>query len=200
MNIDIRADTKQFKKKLGLLQRRHIPKATNDAINKTLFGLRKVMIKQLIDKLDRPTPFTQKGFHVRQSMIKNLFGMLFIKDIQAQYLKYQIDGGVRSGNPNVAVPFTKNVKLNKFGNVTGRKSGLIKRNTQFIGEINNVAGVYQRMAKNKLKLLHAFERSVDYQARFPFYKIGLGYVKNKFKRNLKEKYNQEFVKSGKSLI
>ena len=73
MNIDIRTDTKQFKKKLGLLQRRHIPKATNDAINKTLFGLRKVMIKQLSDKL-------KNGFVIKRAVFNSCLELYPLKE------------------------------------------------------------------------------------------------------------------------
>ena len=125
MNISIESNARELQKKLSLFQKKHLGKATNDAINKTLFGLRKEMTKQTQKKLDRPTAATQKGFIVFQSKINKLSGKLFIKDFVADYLKYQIDGGVRQGTPNVAVPYTKNVRLNKFGNVPARKSGLI---------------------------------------------------------------------------
>ena len=124
MNISIESNARELQKKLSLFQKKHLGKATNDAINKTLFGLRKEMTKQTQKKLDRPTAATQKGFVVFQSKINKLSGKLFIKDFVADYLKYQIDGGVRQGTPNVAVPYTKNVRLNKFGNVPARKTAI----------------------------------------------------------------------------
>lgn len=199
MQINVTSDKKAFTKKLGLLKRRHIPKATNDAINKTLFGLRKEMMKQTSKKLDRPIAFTQKGFLVNQSKVNKLIGRLFIKPVVAQYLGFQIDGGVRQGTPNIAVPYTKNVRLNKFGNVSGRKRGLIKNDKQFIATIKGVSGVYQRMANNKVKLLYGFEKTATYTPRFPFFRIGKGYIKSKFRKNMKEKLNQE-IKGGSALF
>ena len=195
MNISIESNARELQKKLSLFQKKHLGKATNDAINKTLFGLRKEMTKQTQKKLDRPTAATQKGFIVFQSKINKLSGKLFIKDFVADYLKYQIDGGVRQGTPNVAVPYTKNVRLNKFGNVPARKSGLIKKNTQFVGIINGVEGIYQRMSKGKVKLLHGFESFVRYTAIFPYYKIAQGYIKSKFDKNLDEKIKKEIARA-----
>ena len=195
MNISIESNARELQKKLSFFQKKQLGRATNDAINKTLFGLRKEMMKQADKKLDRPTPFTKKGFLVATSKVSQLLGVLYIHPIRAQYLGFQIDGGVRQGTPNIAVPFTKNVKLNKFGNVAGRKSGLIKKNTQFQGTIKGVEGIYQRMKNNKVKLLHGFETHVTYQPRFPFFKIGKGYIKSKFNKNLDEKIKKEIARA-----
>jgi len=195
MNISIESNARELQKKLSLFQKKHLGRATNDAINKTLFGLRKEMMKQVVKKLDRPIVKTVEGFVVFKSKVNKLSGKLFIKDFVANYLKYQIDGGIRSGTPNVAVPFTKNVKLNKFGNVPARRSGLIKKNTQFVGNINGVEGIYQRMAKGKIKLLHGFENTVTYTSKFPYYKIAKGYINSKFDKNLNEKIKQEIARA-----
>ena len=195
MNISIESNARELQKKLSLFQKKHLGKATEDAINKTLFGLRKEMMKQIVKKLDRPTPFTQKGFIIDKSKNLKLLGILKIQEIRAAYLGFQIDGGVRQGTPNVAVPFTKNIRLNKFGNVAGKRSGLIKKNTQFQGTINGVEGIYQRMKNNKVKLLHGLETHVTYQPKFPFFKIGKGYIKSKFDKNLDEKIKKEIARA-----
>ena len=49
-------------------------------------------------KLDRPTPTTQKGFFVIRATKKKLIGELRIKDFVEDYLKFQIDGGIRFGD------------------------------------------------------------------------------------------------------
>ena len=195
MNISIESNAKELQKKLSLFQKKHLGKATNDAINKTLFGLRKEMMKQIVKKLDRPTPFTQSGFIVKKSITSKLLGILKIQELRAAYLGFQIDGGVRQGTPNVAVPFTKNTRLNKFGNVAGKRSGLIKKNTQFQGTINGVEGIYQRMKNNKVKLLHGLETHVTYKPKFPFFKIGKGYINSKFNKNLDEKIKKEIARA-----
>ena len=107
---------------------------------------------------------------------------------QAEYLRFQIEGGTRTPKGTaIAVP-TSNVKLNRYGNLAGGqgriKRLLAKKNT-FQGTINGVAGVWQRPKRGKrsrggsgtigqsgLKLLVAYESSTQYQPRFDFYGIG----------------------------
>ena len=107
---------------------------------------------------------------------------------QAEYLRFQIEGGTRTPKGTaIAVP-TSNVKLNRYGNLAGGqgriKRLLAKKNT-FQGTIKGVAGVWQRTKRGKrsrggsgtigqsgLKLLVAYENSTQYQPRFDFYGIG----------------------------
>jgi hypothetical protein len=186
MKVNVKSNIKEVTKGITKTQKKQIPFATANAINKTLFQLRKEMAKQTVKKLDRPTPFTQKGFLVDQAKKNKLTGVLFIKEAVEKYLKFQIDGGVRSGNPFVSIP-TRNKKLNKYGNIAGKKSGLIKGRNQFIGEIKGIRGVWQRQADNQVKLMVAFDNSVSYEPKFPFYKIASSFVASKFSKNLVEK-------------
>ena len=70
MQIKIKDNIKQFTKGLSKVQQKQIPFATAQAINGTLFGLKKEMAKQTVKKLDRPTPFTQKGFFIEKKQIE----------------------------------------------------------------------------------------------------------------------------------
>lgn len=186
MRVNVKSNIKEVTKGITKTQKKQIPFATANAINKTLFQLRKEMAKQTVKKLDRPTPFTQKGFLVDQAKKNKLTGVLFIKEAVEKYLKFQIDGGVRSGNPFVSIP-TRNKKLNKYGNIAGKRSGLVKGNKQFIAEIKGINGVWERQADNQVKLMIAFNNSVSYEPKFPFYKIASGFVASKFRKNLIEK-------------
>ena len=104
---------------------------------------------------------------------------------QAEYLRFQIEGGTRTPKGTaIAVP-TSNVKLNRYGNPAGGqgriKRLLAKKNT-FQGTINGVADVWQRPKRGRggsgtigqsgLKLLVAYESSTQYQPRYDFYGIG----------------------------
>ena len=113
MKIDIKTNIKEVTKDLTVTQKKQIPFATANAINTTLFQLRKEMGKQTVKKLDNPTPFTQKGFMVTKASKLKLFGELFIKEAVAKYLNFQIEGGVRSNSKKFAIP-TRNAKLNQY--------------------------------------------------------------------------------------
>ncbi len=101
----------------------------------------------------------------------------------ANYLKYQIDGGIRSSSKKFAIP-TDNAKLNKYGNIPGKKSGVVKGKNQKILTINNMTGVYQTHKDRTVKLLIAFKDKAVYKIKFPFYKIGQGFINSKFNRNM----------------
>ena len=142
-------------------------------------------------KLKRPTPQTVKAVRVKYSNKRNLSGKVFLLDWAAAYLKYQIKGGTRV--TTTAVP-TKNARLNKYGNIPGRRKGLVKRKTEFIATIKGTAGVYRRVGgkrNRQVKLIHAFIKNPSYPAgRWPFYRIAKGVVDNKFKRNFTKALSQ----------
>ena len=183
MKIDIKSNIKAVTKDLSRTEKKQIPFATANAINATLFQWRKEMGKQTKIKLDNPTPFTQKGFMVNKANKLKLVGQLFIKEAVAKYLNIQIEGGVRSGSKKFAIP-TRNAKLNQYGNIPGKKSGVVKGVKQSIMTINGMTGVYEKNKDKTLKLIIAFKDSANYKAKFPFYKIGQGFINSKFNKNM----------------
>ena len=194
MKVNIKNNIKEATRGLSKTHKEQIPFATSNAINMTLFQLRKEMSKQTTKHLDRPTPFTQKGFVVDKAKKTTLRGILFIKDIVASYLKFQIDGGTRSTGKNIPIPYTPNARLNKFGNIVGKRSGLIKKSNQYIGEVKGINGVWERQKNGEQKLIIGFKRSVEYRPRFPFYTIAANFTKNMFDRN----FTKAFVRAVRS--
>lgn len=186
MQIKIKDNIKEFSKGLNKFQKKQMPFATAQAINNTLFGLKKEMGKQTVKKLDRPVPFTQRGFSINKAKKTNQVGVLYIRPEVAEYLKYQIDGGVRSQATKIPVPILKNKRLNKYGNIAGKRSGLVKGSKEFIGTIKGVTGVWKQQRKGQAPiLLIKFHDSVRYDKKpFDFYKIGNNYARNTFDRQL----------------
>ena len=187
MKIKVKDNSKQLAKKLTAIQKKQIPFATAQAINNTLFGLRKEMAKQTVKKLDRPVPFTQRGFLVTKAKKTNLVGILRIRPEVESYLKFQIDGGVRKpSSKKVPVPITKNKRLNKYGNIAGKRSGLVKGSKEFIATIGGATGVWKENRKGQPPtLLIKFHDSVKYSKKpFDFYKIGRGYINGTYDRQL----------------
>tara|TARA_R100001163_G_scaffold62457_1_gene53266 strand:+ start:267 stop:857 length:591 start_codon:yes stop_codon:yes gene_type:complete len=183
MQVNVKTNIKEISKNLTRDQKKQVPFASAMAINNTLFQLRKEMGKQTRKKLDRPTKFTQTGFIVQKAKKQNLKGMLFLRDAVEKYLKFQIVGGIRSTGKYIPVPFKQNARLNKFGNIVGKRSGLIKKKSQFIGTVNGLLGVWERQKGNKLKLIIAFERTVEYKPKLPFYTIAQKFSAAVFDRN-----------------
>lgn len=189
MQIKVKDNSKQLAKKLTDVQKKQIPYATAQAINNTLFGLRKEMAKQTVKKLDRPVPFTQRGFLVTKAKKTNLVGVLNIRPEVANYLQWVIDGGVRKpSSKKVPVPITKNKRLNKYGNIAGKRSGLVKGSKEFIATIGGATGVWKENRKGQPPtLLIKFHDSVKYSKKpFDFYKIGRGYINGTYDRQLRK--------------
>ena len=186
IRINIKSNVKEITKDLKREQKKQIPFATMIAINNTLFQLRKEMGKQTTKKLDRPTPFTQRGFLVEKASKKNLKGMLYIRDEVAKYLKYQIEGGIRTPKKKkIGVP-TGKANLNKYGNVPGAKKGYIKKKSQKILTIKGMTGVFEEHKDRTLSLMVAFKDRVVYPAIFPFFKIGGKFIDSVFNKNFKK--------------
>jgi hypothetical protein len=195
--FNVKGDMKPIIKHLSKTQKKQIPFAAAQAINNTLFDIMKAEKAQMPKKLDRPTPFTMKAFKINKAKKTELIGDIHVMPERYKYLKYAIEGGTRTGN--IGVP-TKHAKLNKYGNIPMRKKGLIKNKNQFIGKINNLSGVWERghysksgsftskgkSASTALKLVVAFEKTVNYEKRFPFYKIAEGVARKKFQRNFQK--------------
>ena len=195
MRVSVKSNVKEITKWTTNAQKKQIPFATSVAINNTLFDLKKEMSKQMDKKLDRPTPFTKRGFLIKKAKKNLLIGILLMKDVVASYMHYQIEGGTRSTGKPIPVPYQPNARLNKFGNIIGKRTGLIKKSTQFIGNVGGTDGVYER-TKNGLKLIIGFESSVTYRPRFPFYIIAEKFSKAIFNKKFTEAFDRA-LKSAK---
>jgi hypothetical protein len=116
---------------------------------------------------DKPRPSTIKSVYVQFAKKNKLEATITFRDWAQEYIHRNIVGGVRS-IINTAVP-TINARLNQYGNIPGRKSGVVK-GKQFKATINGIYGVWERN-KNGLKIIHRFETNPVYKAIFPFYRV-----------------------------
>lgn len=187
ISIQIKADTKRVKRFLTDVQKKQIPFATARAITQTLNVAKKDVIRQLDKDIDRPTPFTRRGFRVDGANKQTLRGRLFILPKQNSYLQYQIFGGVRTPRGvaltmRPAKPGPGRIKLNRFGNIPpsqAAKAQLAKG--AFSATINGVAGIWKAPTKTKsgkvrkgsrFQLLLAYERQAVYRPRYRFFERG----------------------------
>ena len=181
MKISLQSDIDRVIKNMSAIAKKQVPFAASQAINDVALDSQRALKIQAEKKLDRPTRATVNSFRVKRSTKLNLKAEVFILPWAYEYLKYQIHGGIRrSSGKGTGVPF--NARLNKFGNIPGRKKGLVKKKKQFIATIKGVSGVWERFGRGgkQLKLVIAFEKEVRYSKRFEFTKIVQGVVKNKF--------------------
>lgn len=181
--LNIKGDLKNITRHLNRVQKKQIPFAASLAINNTLKQVVKAERAQIVKKLDRPTPFTVNAFKINWSKKHRLHGEVVIKPAQWNYLKYQIEGGTRIKH-NIGVP-TSNAKLNKYGNIPGRRKGLIKKKSQFMTS----TGVFERVGGKRSRIVKkvvGFFDTVTYRKRFHFHKIADGVARSQFKKNLRQ--------------
>lgn len=179
--INVRTNVKEVTKGLSKLHRKQIPFATSRALNRTgniaFKGLRQQARRTFDGGAAQGTinALTPRNRGVNRNIIystkKDLRTILFLPDWAAKYLKYQIEGGIRiTKGAGTGVP-TRNKSLNQFGNIKGRKSGLIKGKKQFIATIQGVQGVWEKYGRKgkDARLLIAFEKNPRYDKKFKYY-------------------------------
>jgi len=137
------AGLKELSAQLRSLQKQ-IPFATAQALTsvaRKIQAAEKVAIQR---KLENPTPFTVNSVGSQGARRDNLTAKVFVRDIAASYLEPFEFGGQHKLNSQ-ALLNPKNIKLNKYGNLTRNKMAQLKAKPDvFIGEIDGVNGVWQR--------------------------------------------------------
>lgn len=188
--INIKSNSKQIQKQLGRKYKKHLPEATRWALNNTAKKLNRTYKKQAVKTLDRPVPFTLRGFKIGFASKRKLESFVVVTDAVAKYLKFQVEGGIARPTKPEAVP-TENQSLNKYGNIARKK--LVGNNME-VRPTKTGMGIWKIYKKKPPVLLVAFKKTINYKKRFPFYKIGNGVVKSNFPKELRFSLRREFAK------
>ena len=101
MQISVKSDVDKALKSMRGLQRKQMPFAAALGLSMTAKKVAKVEQRMMVRELDRPTPFMIKGVRW-QGASKNDFktgrlrSRVYLMPTQAEYLRYQIEGGTRT--------------------------------------------------------------------------------------------------------
>lgn len=215
MRYSVTSNIREFERGVRDIDKRQIPFATALALTRTAQG-GQGQVKRLLPRLlDRPTRFTERGVAIQRATKRNLVAAVFFKDIQAEYMHWQVDGGTRYPARR-AIPVPVGVRLNKYGNMPRRKiAQLLARSDTFTGTVKGIAGIWQRGKRGKrrrggtgtkgntqnrvgnvrvgsVKLLVAFEPQARYRKRFPFYRI--------VERHVQRSFDHEFEKAFREAV
>ena len=197
MQIRVDTNVKQFTKKLGFFEKDLMKSATPRAINKTLQKLQGHQLLLTRKFLDRPTRQTQKGFFIKFASARQPIGSLNVKDFVQEYLQFQIRGGFRYSDKKNPVPIEGNARLNQFGNITGKRRGLIKNKKQFIAEIKGIIAVWERVGKFGVKpLILLTQNFANYKKKFPFFKEAQKFAKKQFPKQLRVAFARAKRRAG----
>jgi hypothetical protein len=169
--------------------------AAAKALTDVVGMVRSAMPSELESALDKPTQFTKGGFYVQPARKDNLEATVGVKDKQAEYMQYQVDGGERAPK-KAALRLPSVVELDAAGNLPpgtikrliqraqagkratkaqGKRFGVSTQVDLFYGEPGDgrPAGIYKRVpiggGQTRLVPLVVFpKRSAHYTRRFDF--------------------------------
>jgi hypothetical protein len=167
MKVSVKSNIKEFNKELKKFQKIDIPNVTRIALNETAVRIKELEQASMRKSFDRPRPQTLKSVYVEFAKKNKLQSTITFRDWAQEFIHRNIVGGVRPVI-NTAVP-TVNAKLNKYGNIPGRKSGVVK-GKQFKDTIKGIYGVWEPTKKG-VKIIHRFETNPQYNPIFPFYRV-----------------------------
>ena len=182
INLDV--DLSEVMRGLDRFEHKQMPFATALGINDTLNDVKAVTPAILERDLDKPTPFTKRGVFIWRAGKRRLYGVVGFKDVQAEYLKLQAQGGVRRpAKRAIVVPVGQ--RLNKYGNLPkGAVSRAMAKPNVFSGKVGKRAGVWQRRRTGGPKLLVAYEDRAVYQRRLRWGVSASGKVEKSLPNNI----------------
>lgn len=192
MRVKIETNIKPVMKNFRKFQNVDIPNITRIAINETAVRVKELEQQGMHKHLDRPRKQTINSLYVIFARKNKLEAVVRFRDWAQDFMRLQIKGGIRKVN-NTAVP-TSNAKLNIYGNIPGRKAGVVK-GEQFRATIDGIYGVWERN-KNGLKIIHRFETNPRYEKRFPFYRIAGKAIRYTWPTKFKKVSNYYIRKAG----
>ncbi|MHA0949553.1 hypothetical protein [Enterobacter ludwigii] len=148
------ANLQDLRNTLGSI-RKQIPFATAQALTSVARQIEQGEKKGLQRKLQNPTPFTVNAVRSTAARKTYLIAKVFVMDIAASYLDPFEFGGLHKLNGK-ALLNPKNIRLNKYGNLSRNKLAQLKANpNDFIGTVTTKAGksingVWQRKKYKKV--------------------------------------------------
>lgn len=194
MRVSIPIDSKATRAYLSSVGKKQLPYATARALTWTAKDVSQALSAELDQFLDRPTPFTRRAFGTIRATKRRLRAYVFIKDVQAEYLKYAINGGTRAPRGKaIGVP-SSNMRLNKYGNMPrGRLQKLLSDPRNFSGTIKGVPGIWRRTGGKRnpgVKLLVAWEPKASYRRRYPFRRRVRHHARRMYPENFRHSFAQ----------
>lgn len=160
------AGLKELSAQLRSLQKQ-VPFATAQALTSVARQIQEAERVAMKRKLENPTPFTVNAVGSTAARRDNLQAKVFVRDIAASYLEPFEFGGQHKLNSQ-ALLNPKNIKLNKYGNLTRSKMAQLKAKPDvFVGEIDGVNGVWLRKKGKARKGAKRRKRSANGTRREP---------------------------------
>lgn len=131
--------------------KKQVPFATAQALTAVARKIADAQKTAFQRQLDNPTPFTVNSVRSFGARKSSLMAKVIVMDTAASYLEPFEFGGQHKLNSQ-ALLNPKNIKLNKYGNLTRNKMTQLKAKPDvFVGEVGGANGVWQRTKAKKGK-------------------------------------------------
>lgn len=161
-------------------------------VNRTAVQMQRATITSMSRTIDRPTPFTLNATAIHRADRNRLSAKLYIRPIQARYLRYAIQGGTL---PTILEPIQ--VNTDRHGNIRGKRGGMQKiasmGRKRFVATINGTTGVWQRHGPGgrRIKLLVKSNENARREPRWDFFGIGERVARQRLQRDVREAIQRE---------
>lgn len=142
--LDIRSNIRDLQRDLSDAGRKQVPFATALAINETLAVVERATGPLLRARLDKPTPFTERGVYRRSARKARLAGEVGFKRVQAAYLSTLEEGGTLNKRGQ---RLPQKARVNQYGNLPKGYIGKLLANPNvFSGRPKGrTGGIYKRL-------------------------------------------------------
>lgn len=172
MNLGVQVDTKGVLKFLEVVHKKQVPFATSNALNATIFKVRKRIVgptwNAAFDTKNGRFPSTL--FKVRKASKRRLSASLFDRLGRASLDLHTTGGVKRPKGGSLAIP-TSNIKRSATGKISKGKRPQGLKNS-FVANLNGRGrAVWQRYGRkgSKIRMMYDLERSARISKRFRFY-------------------------------
>lgn len=195
--VEIRINTDEIAKQLRWYQREQLPFATSLALNAVANDVAADVTASMDTELNRPTPFTKMAFMTKTGKFKgkrsskrDLRVSIIADKVQAEYLLFQVEGGVRKPKKQAILVPTLKAPKDKYGNIsraTRRRYAQPTGTLFHAGERENKQpGVYKRTRRSAAEMLAAYELQTEYKPRLKIYETAAKSVNANLNRRMIE--------------
>ena len=154
-------------KKLGS----DLPATLATGLNRTMRAIEQAELNAMESSLDRPSPFTMNALGVQLANSRHLDASIFLRPLQADYLKSTIEGGVVE---RTIVPFK--IKRDRHGNIPGKRrgwKGMSRSRSDFVSKIEKgraagKTGLWRKQGGSAF-LLALADKQARREKRWPYF-------------------------------
>jgi len=186
--MKVETNIKDIVKGLSDFEKKQLPYATSKALNDTAFQVKDALVAQMKQKLNNPTPFTLRAVKVKKATKKSLYAEIFISDAQAEYLKRVYYGGTKYPKKKALVTPTKDLKLNKYGNITRNKVKTVLNSKNYFsgtvkGKGGTRSGIFRKYKTGRIKQIIMWQQKREDKKILEFDKVVKGVAESNIDDN-----------------